>query len=55
MRISISSKIELLHEPYLHKKQIFFRHINDIKSKDDSDAVILPKYANRKDCKIPNT
>jgi len=43
-----NGKISILDELYLHKRNIEFRNVEDIKSKDDLDAVILPKYRNKK-------
>lgn len=40
-------KLGMLEELYLHKRDIEFRNVEDIKSKDDMDAVILPKYRNK--------
>lgn len=39
--------ITISHSMYLHKRDIEFREVKDIKSKDDIDAVILPKYRNK--------
>ena len=42
-----NGRLKMLDEPFLHKRDIEFRHVDDIKSKDDPDAIILPKYRNR--------
>jgi len=41
-----SGKISMLNE-FIHKKNIELRKVEDIKSKDDMDAVILPQYRNK--------
>lgn len=49
LRVSVveDGKIIMLDGLYLHKRNIELRHVDDIKSKDDMDAVILPKYKNQ--------
>lgn len=37
-------KIKILDNMYIHKRDIEFREVKDIMSKDDMDAIILPKY-----------
>lgn len=41
-------KIKMLNG-FIHKKNIELRHVRDIKSKDDMDAVILPQYRDNDD------
>lgn len=42
-----NGKLKMIDEPFLHKKNIELRNVEDIKSKDDMDAVLLPKYRNK--------
>lgn len=39
--------VSMLSGLYLHKRDIELRHVEDIKSKDDMDSVILPNYRDK--------
>ena len=40
--------IDVLDKLFLHKRDIEFRNVSDITSKDDMDSIVLPKYRNQK-------
>jgi hypothetical protein len=54
LRIGIlkNGEVEMLDKLYLHKRDIEFRNVKDIKSENDLDSVVLPKYRNKKVSKI---